>query len=409
MSDKARFAAYNAVKRIFGGAYSNLIEFGDDLKGIDRSFTESITLGTLERKLTLEFVLNDFIKGNTKSDVKILLMTGIYQILYMDRVPDNAVCDETVKIAKSLFGKNVSGFVNAVLRNVCRNRANILSNIEQADEHIKYSVNEELFALIKSQYPDEFKRIFEAFFGKTENALRVNTIKTDAETVAKATNGVALSEKTVICDSIANALNNIENGQFYIQGLASQKAVEWLDAQSGHTVIDVCACPGGKSLGAALDMKNVGKIYSFDIHEKKLPLIEKSAERLGITIITTAKQDGRKAREDLIGTADRVICDVPCSGTGVMGSKPEIKYKSPEEFKGLYPTQASIIESASKYLKNGGIMVYSTCSINKIENEDTVKEFLNNNDGYRLISDKTCLPFGNEKEGFYMAKIIREK
>ncbi len=409
MSDKARLAAYNAIKRIFGGAYSNLIEFAEDLKGIDRAFAESITLGTLERRLTLEFVLNSFIKNDTKSDVKLLLMTGVYQILYMDRVPDNAVCDETVKIAKDLFGKNVSGFVNAVLRNVCRGITDIKDSIEHADEHIKYSVNKELFSLIKSQYPVEYEHIFNAFFKKSENALRVNTLKSDAETVAKATNGTVLSKKTVICTNIANALSFIDNGQFYIQGLASQKAVELLEAQPGNTVIDVCACPGGKSLGAALDMDNKGKIYSFDIHAKKLPLIEKSASRLGISIITTANQDGRTAREDLIGIADRIICDVPCSGTGVMGSKPEIKYKSPAEFRGLYPTQAAIIESASKYLKTGGIMVYSTCSINKLENEDIVHGFIDKNEHFKLIYEKTCLPYGNEKEGFYMAKIIREK
>ncbi len=408
MSDKARLAAYNAVKRVLDGAYSNLISVGDNLSGLDRAFAESIALGTVERKITLEFVLDGFIRKDTQKPLVYLLMTGVYQILYMDRVPDSAVCDETVSIVKELFGQKDVGFANAVLRNICRSKDSIIKKIESAEGHIKYSVNKELFGLIKQQYPEDYESIFNAFFGKSPIFLRVNTLKGDAEIVAQQVDGEAISDTTVLCNNPQKAIDLIDSGEFYVQGLASQKAVRLLGAERGHTVIDVCACPGGKSLGAAIDMNNEGKIYSFDLHKNKLPLIEKSAKKLGISIITTDVQDAKNIRDELIGIADRVICDVPCSGTGVMGSKPEIKYKSPEDFKGLYPTQKAIINSASKYLKIGGIMVYSTCSINKTENEETVKAFLMNNSGYSLIHEETCLPFGNEKEGFYMAKIIRE-
>jgi 16S rRNA (cytosine967-C5)-methyltransferase len=237
----------------------------------------------------------------------------------------------------------------------------------------------------------------------------VNTLKSDAECVSKEVEGKMISETCVRCENASGVIKKLEDGNFYVQGLASQKAVELLDAKQNHTVIDVCACPGGKTLGAAIDMKNEGRIYSFDLHKNKLPLIQKSAEKLGISIIKTEMHDARKVKEELVGVADRVICDVPCSGTGVMGSKPEIKYKSPDEFKGLYPTQRAIIDSASKYLKVGGIMVYSTCSINRFENENIVEEFLANNDGFSLIEQKTYLPFGEECEGFFTAKIKREK
>ena len=239
--------------------------------------------------------------------------------------------------------------------------------------------------------------------------MRVNTLKSNATSVADEIGGTVISETTVVAENSQKVIEKISDGNFYIQGLASQKAVKLLDAKPGHTVIDVCACPGGKSLGAAIDMQNKGHIYSFDLHKNKLPLIQKSAEMLGISIIETQVNDARRTVDSLIGTADRVICDVPCSGTGVMGSKPEIKYKSPDEFKGLYPTQKAIINSASKYLKVGGIMVYSTCSVNKIENEDNVRDFLENNNNFRLIEEKTYLPYGEEFEGFYTAKIIREK
>lgn len=409
MSDKARLQAFKTVKRIFEGAFSNLIDFGDELQGVDRAFAENIVLGTVERKITLEFVINNLIKKDSEKDVIYLLMTGIYQILYMDRVPDNAVCDETVEIAKELFGKYIAGFVNAVLRNVCRNKQGVIESINNAEEHIRFSVNKELFDLIKSQYPDNYDSIFDAFFGKTPTFLRINTLKSDAESVQNLIGGSIIDKKRILCSNTAKAIKELDLGLYYVQGAASQEAVRLLEAKPGDTIIDVCACPGGKSIGAAIDMNNEGKIFSFDIHAKKLPLIEKTANKLGISIIKTEKHDARTPKENLIGVADRVICDVPCSGTGVMGSKPEIKYKSPSDFSGLYPTQRAILHSASKYLKVGGVLVYSTCSINKTENEETVKDFLKENDGFELIYERTFLPFEEEKEGFYIAKIKREK
>lgn len=408
MSDKARLAAFNAVKRIFEGAYSNLILPEKGIQGIDRAFAENIMLGTLERKVTLEYIIHKFVNRETSDEVLTLIMTGIYQIIYMDRVPDSAACNETVAIASELFGQKTAGFVNAVLRNVCRKKSEIISDIDNSQGYIKYSADKALFDLISSQYGEETDRIFQAFLGKAPIFLRVNSLKSNAKTIANKVGGEVIGETCVKVNDAGVAVKLIDDGDFYIQGLASQKAVELLDAQPNETVIDVCACPGGKSLGAAIDMQNSGRIYSFDLHEKKLPLITKSAKRLGIDIIKTAKQDGKEVRQELIGVADKVICDVPCSGTGVMGSKPEIKYKSPENFKGIYPTQKAIIRSASQYLKNGGVMVYSTCSINKAENENIINEFLAENKSFRLISQRTVLPYENEGEGFYMAKLIRE-
>ena len=408
MSDKARLAAYNAVRRILDGAYSNLISISGDLSGIHRAFAENIALGTLERKVTLEYILSKFIRQDTDRDTVILLMTGVYQIFYMDKVPENSACDETVEIAKEILGRKSAGFVNAVMRNVCRKKQEIIKNIENSHGYIKYSSSKELFELLEEQYPENIDEIFQAFLGKPKMFLRVNTLKTNAKDISQKVDGEIIGEKTVFCNNASDALADIQTGDFYIQGLASQKAVALLDAKKGETVIDVCACPGGKTLGAAIDMENQGRIYAFDLHGNKLSLINKSAEKLGITIIKTEKQDARKPKEDLIGIAHKVICDVPCSGTGVMGSKPEIKYKSPEDFKGLYPTQRAIIASASKYLMIGGEMVYSTCSINKKENEDVVNEFLQQNPNFKLVHQETLLPHEEAHEGFYMAKLKRE-
>jgi len=408
MSDKARLAAYNVVKRIFDGAYSNLVLSHQGLSGLDRAFAENIVLGTLERKVTLEYVLSKFINRQCSSEVSALLITGIYQILYMDRVPDSAACDETVNLAKDPLRRKIAGCANGDLSNICRKKAAVLKGIDRSEGYIKYSADKDLYNLLKGYYPENIEKIFNAFFGKPAAFLRVNTLKSNAEAVAEKINGKVMDSTCVQVEDISEAVKLISQGEFYIQGKASQEAVKLLDAKPDEIIIDVCACPGGKSLGAAIDMENKGRIYSLDLHDKKLPLIEKSASLLGIDIIETRKNDARKAIDEFIGIAHKVICDVPCSGTGVMGSKPEIKYKSPEAFKGLYPTQRAIIQEASRYLKVGGVMVYSTCSINKAENEDIVADFLKNNWGFKLTYEKTCLPFEAECEGFYMAKIIRE-
>lgn len=408
MSDKARLAAFNVIKRIFEGSYSNLVLPNHGLSGLDRAFAENIVLGTLERKVTLEFVLSKFVNRECSSDVSALIITGMYQILYMDRVPDSAACNETVIIAKDLFGQKVAGFVNGVLRNLCRKKDRILQDIDESAGFIKYSSNKDLFEMLESYYPERIEDIFNAFLGKPKTFLRVNTLKASSDEIARKTNGTVLSKSCVQTDETADVIAQLQNGEFYIQGRASQKAVELLDAKPNDVIVDVCACPGGKSLGAAIDMENKGRIYSLDLHVNKLSLINKSAKTLGIDIIETRQNDARHIIPELEGIADKVICDVPCSGTGVMGAKPEIKYKSPEDFKGLYKTQRDIIKESAKYLKIGGTMVYSTCSINKAENEDVLFGFLSEHDGFKLIYERTLLPFEEAHEGFYMAKIIRE-
>ncbi len=161
-------------------------------------------------------------------------------------------------------------------------------------------------------------------------------------------------------------------------------------------------------MGAAVAMENRGKILSMDLHGNKLPLIQKSAKLLGIEIIETKQHDGRKADPALAGTADRVICDVPCSGLGVIGAKPEIRYKDPEDFKGLYATQREILASAATYVKKEGCLVYSTCTLNKLENEEVVKDFLAAHGEFVLTEEHTWLPVADGTEGFYAARLEKK-
>lgn len=202
------------------------------------------------------------------------------------------------------------------------------------------------------------------------------------------------------------ALSHVDEGVFYVQGYASQYAVRMLDAHEGETVIDVCACPGGKTLGAAIDMKNNGRIYAFDIHENKLSLIEKAAAKANITIIETGINDGRKPKAELSGVADRVICDVPCSALGVIATRPEIRYKNVSDLSALVETQYRILCASAEYLKKGGTLVYSTCTFDKNENSLQIKRFMNEHGGFTVAEEKQFLPDGTA-DGFYCCKIIK--
>lgn len=391
MSDPRRIALDILYRISSSGAYSNVSLLSTDLTGVDRAFCTELIKGVTERRRTLDHIIAKYVNKTPDGKIYELLRMGVYQIIFLSRVPDHAVCDESVKTAKQI-NRSSAGFVNAVLRSVCREKESIIKNLVSLPEPVYYSVSDSIFDLVKEQYPDEYKDIFNAFYEKRPVCVRANTLK-DTPYV----DGV--NESTDMAD--------IEKGLFFVQGLSSQTAVKALGAEEGMTVIDLCACPGGKSFGAALDMKNKGRIISSDLHKNKLSLIEKGAKKLGIDIIETVPRDARVTDEGLIGLADRVICDVSCSGVGVIGSKPEIRYKNAADFEGLYPTQAKILENALLYLKIGGRAVYSTCTVNKRENGDIVHGVLNNKEGYRLVSEKTILP-GNGYDGFYIAVIERD-
>lgn len=389
--DEPRRVALDVLYKISSsGAYGNISLLSTGLTGIDRAFCTELIKGVTERRRTIDSIISKYVSKAPKGKIAELLRLGVYQIIYLSRVPDHAVCDESVKIAKEI-SRGQSGFVNGVLRSVCREKEAILNGLSDLPLPVYYSVSDSIFQLVSSQYPQQYKQIFQSFFEKRPVAVRANTLK---ETLYK--DGV--NENTDMGD--------IEKGLFFVQGLSSQTAVKALEAKSGMTVIDLCACPGGKSFGAALDMQNKGRILASDLHNNKLSLIEKGAQRLGIDIIETCQRDARVADPSLFGIADRVICDVPCSGVGVIGSKPEIRYKDANEFSGLYPTQKKILENALSYLKRGGRAVYSTCTLNKKENEEIVHSVLEGQSEFCLLSEQTLLP-GKGYDGFYIAVIER--
>ena len=415
----ARKCAFEAIGRVIdSGAYNNITIGGlyskYSLSNEDKSLCGNIVKGVLERKLTLDYIiskLSSFPIHTLDKRVLNLLRMGLYQMIYLDRIPDFAICNESAEIADS-FGKKKKGFVNGVLRSACRRKKEISEYIEQAPQYIRFSLNEELYSLLIEQYGKDAEIIAKGYFEKGGTALRVNSLKTTADFLVKKLkeNNVdceALSERTVVVnENLAKALELIDEGLFYVQGLSSQRAVEVLNAQKGDYLVDVCACPGGKTVGASMDMENMGEVHSFDIHENKLPLIKKNASVLGIDIVETEKHNSKTVNVKYINKADKVICDVPCSGIGSIGKRPEIRYKSISEINGLIETQKSILKASSFYLKTGGVLVYSVCSINKNEGERVVKDFIENNQCFSLEYEETVLP-KRGCDGFYIAKIVK--
>lgn len=417
----SRKCALEAIGRVIdGGAFNNIALSGlynkYSLSAEDKSLCGIIVKGVLERKLTLDFFISKlsvFPIDELDKRVLNLLRMSIYQIFYLDRVPDFAVCNESVNIASEL-GKKKKGFVNGVLRNACRRKKELFESLENAPRFVRYSLDEKLYSLLSEQYGDAAEQIAERYFEKGASSIRVNPLKTTAAELSRKLSemGVGcetLSERTVVVtDNFSKVLELLEDGEFYVQGLSSQRAVEVLEAKRGDFVVDVCACPGGKTVGAAMDMQNEGEIHSFDIHENKLPLIEKNAATLGITIVKTEKHNSKKINEKYIEKADKVICDVPCSGIGSIGKRPEIRYKSIDDINGLVETQKSILSSSVRYLKKDGALVYSVCSINKNEGEYLVREFLTENEDFCLVYEETVLP-SKGCDGFYIGKIAYKK
>ncbi|MBQ6042671.1 MAG: hypothetical protein IJL41_00855 [Clostridia bacterium] len=408
-----RLAAVQTLRRVLrDGAYSSIeLMHSAGFSGADRALYAAIVRTVLERKLTLDYAISKYVRKKPGPELVCALYAGLAQILFMQRIPPSAACDETVKAAKELTDERRAGFVNAVLRSVCREKDEVLRYISAAPEYIRYSISPGICAMLREQYPDEAENALECVFSRPDLCLRVNTLRTTAEELASrlAQNGAECipNGDSVTVTSGGDRIIEGIGGDYFVQGANSQFAVSLLGAEPGMSVIDVCACPGGKALGAALDMQNSGSITAFDIHKNKLSLIGSSAQKLGIDIISAFERDSRTADPALEESADRVICDVPCSSLGVLASKPEIRYKDISSLAPLYQTQAQILSASASYLRAGGRMVYSTCTFNKDENDRQVEAFIRRSDGFRLISEHTFLAENGRFDAFYAALIER--
>ncbi len=413
------------------GSYSNIVLDTEikrqSLSGSDRALLTLLFYGVIEKKITLDHIidsLSSISPSKIEKTTRNLLRLGLYQIIYTEKIPNHAAVNETV----SLSNKRSRGFVNAILRSYLRSGDSIVFPLAETDGakylSVRYSVGEPLCKALLKAYPlSECEKMLEAFSCDTPITLCANTLKIGTDelfsSIAKkypdARRGENAPRSIILPACPVGELEELKAGLCTVQDEASQICVCALDAQPDEYIADVCACPGSKSFGSAIAMGNTGKIIAFDIHKNKLSLIEGGAERLGISIIETKEADAREFIPEHECAFDRIICDVPCSGFGVISKKPELRYKDPEDSARLPEIQADILENVSKYLKNGGVLVYSTCTVLPNENQDTVNNFLKAHKDFSLVpfavgninSDGmiTLLPHIHGTDGFFIAKL----
>ncbi len=418
-------------------AYSNLLldhAFNEaELSDRDKAFAAALFYGVLERRLTLDHVIRTNSKiafeKLDKAAVQIL-RTGLYQLLYMPSVPESAAVNESVKLCKKLKCFSAQGFVNGMLRSFIRSGKKIsyLGISPEKRLSVEYSCPEWLTEKFISEYGMDFAvRALKASVGKPPVYARVNVLRTTTDKViaelAKQRIKAAPYPGLVNCIRLEKA-GDIEKcapfrqGLFHVQDISSQLCCLTLRPVVNETVLDVCAAPGGKSFTLAELMGNNGKLYSMDLHDMRVGLIEDGAARLGIKIITAMQNDASKFNGAL-PQADRVLCDVPCSGFGVIRRKPEIKYKPPEEFAALPEIQYQILETSARYVKSGGTLVYSTCTLSRAENDDVADRFAAAHPEFMPIVQpvplsapgdykRTYCPDENGGDGFFTASFRRK-
>ncbi|CDF57889.1 16S rRNA (cytosine(967)-C(5))-methyltransferase RsmB [Thermobrachium celere] len=440
MKDIARYIAVKTLCDIEEGAYSN-IKLNHyfkkyDMKPLDRAFAAEIVYGTLRHLIRIDYFINKFstIKTNKMSKwVLNCLRIAVYQIFYMDKVPEYAAINESVEIVKNKERK-ASGFVNGILRNILRNKQqfydiNVKDKVKKLS--IEYSHPEWMVNMFIKDFGEDFtKDLLAANNTVPKLTIRVNTLKTTKYELKeilqnkgiKVSDGVV--EEALILEDFANIEKSDEfnKGLFTIQDESSMLPSKVLDAKQGMKVLDLCSAPGGKTTHIAQLMNNNGEIIAFDIHEHKLKLINDNAKRLGINIINAKLKDAQIYMEEYKEYADRVLVDAPCSGLGLLRKKPEIKYNIDKgDIEQLARIQKNILNNAAKYVKKDGYIVYSTCTLTVEENEEVIKEFLRNNDNF-IIEDinnylpeklKTNLPYlkiypnVHKMDGFFIAKLKR--
>lgn len=393
MSKPARQIAFEILLKIEKDkAYSNLAidsavkAFCPD--STDCAFISRLVYGVTERKITLDYIISGCLSqpiSKLKKEVLVILRLGTYQLVFSDKIPASAAVNESVKLAKNNKCGFATGLVNAVLRKVANDGFTIPEDTDNVKRiSVLYSAPEELVKFLSYHYGESNAEEFlKAALQPKKIMIRVNTVKTTPEELKflLEKEGVGVNETSVPnafqinVNKAVYELESYKKGLFHVEDISSQLCIEALAPFENCTMIDVCAAPGGKSFTAAEYMNNKGVLYSCDIYESRTDLIKEGAERLGLDCIKPFVNDASQFNENF-PKADRVLCDVPCSGMGIISKKPEIKYKKLDDIKELLPIQRKILETASKYVKNGGRLVYSTCSVNPNENRKICDAFL---------------------------------
>ena len=397
----------------------------------ERTLYTVLLYGVTERKISLDYQIYKLSnKDISKFDIPVrhLLRLGLYQMLYMNSIPDHAAISTTMELAKQYANSGAIGFINFLLREAQRRlktengEYRLITPDRERDIcgylSITYSIPRFLCKAWVKEYGEErAESVMKAFNNPAPTVLRVNTLRTDRDTLiteieaagikavpsGKTDDGIILPEGGAVA-----SLDAVNLGKCFVQDDASRLCVKALDPREGETVFDLCACPGGKSFAAAIAMKNKGVIRSFDLHESKLSLITDGAKRLGIDIIEAKAQDSTQPIPELFESADRVLCDVPCSGFGTVAKKPDLRNKTADSIRDLPSLQLKILENGARYVKKGGVLVYSTCTVMRSENEGNVESFLALHPEFTLESSRTLLP-DEGTDGFFFARMRKAK
>lgn len=420
---------------------SNTLEKYQYLSKQERSFMKRVVNGTIEHMIYIDYVLNHYSKvkiNKCKPLIRCILRSGVYQLYFMDSIPASAVCNEAVKIAQKRGFHNLKGFVNGVLRSIVRDGCPVLLPSKESQEEylsVKYSMPQWIVEKwLKAYGRDVTVQALEYFQKEHPVTIRCNNSKLNGIELKEwlERDGVSVVKDTLLPDAYSiggfdylGGLSSFQEGAFAIQDISSMLVVEAAKIQKNDTVIDLCAAPGGKSMHAADKLQGSGKVICGDVSEYKAGKILENAERMHYHNVSVNVWDARVLEEELIEQADVVIADVPCSGLGVIGKKPDIKYRiTPGSIAELIPLQREILHTAQSYVKPGGVLMYSTCTVGREENQDNVQWFLQQHTDYELEDFSSTLPeafWGEEKgqlqlfpgkndtDGFFIAKLRRKQ
>ncbi len=393
----------------------------------DRAFITRLTEGVTERRITLDYLIDRYAKtpaAKQKPLIRTVLRMGIYQLLYMDSVPDRAAVSESVRLAKTHGFERLSGFVNGVLRSVEREKEALpLPGREDPAlfASVAYSVPLWLVKKLLAMYPAEAERIFKENFAARATSLRVNQTKTTVSALKALFSEAGISaEESKICPDclkvegydFIRSMPGYREGFFSVQDESSAAAISTVPFPDRAVVWDVCAAPGGKSTAVAERiLPSGGHVYAMDVAEEKLDRLAENAERLGLSeCISICAHDATQSFASLsLPRPDVLLCDLPCSGLGVMARKNDIKYRLTEEgIASLVRLQREILENVCGYLKDGGHLLYSTCTVNREENEAQTAWFLSGHPEFSLCEEKLFLPGVDGCDGFYYALLVKE-
>ena len=407
-----------------------------DLNKQDRAFIKKVVFGTIEQQFRIDYVINQFSKikvHQMKPAIRLTLRLSVYQLFYMENIPDSAVCDEAVKLIKKRKMHRLTGFVNGVLRAIIRQKDTILWPSKEdflTYLSVKYSFKPDIIRLLREDYDDD---VVEKFLSVSNEqaplTIRVQESNVTKEALVKTLEkeGITVSEGQYIDEALhigqidkINVLDSFNQGYFQVQDESSMMVADAGFEKGMAYIIDLCAAPGGKTMHLADQLKGKGQVFAFDISDKKLDRVRENYTRLGLKNITTNINDARVINPTYINTADLVVADLPCSGLGIIRKKPDIKWHiTIDRIEALKKLQQEMLDVAKNYVKPGGVLMYSTCTVTKAENQDNVAWFLERNENFALepihknysepkTGMVTMMPISNGPDGFFIAKFRKK-